>query len=178
MSSPTPSAIREREHLTEELTLVVCCFSSELRSVLTQVIRSIHDGTLLSDRPPPYSNPSFPTREDLVATLHHVAAKVSEQLSYCATLWVQQGPSALAWTDKEVLLPTTSSGETETTAGTNLHTLQACLAIVQCDNNAQSPYTVHSIYLGDEFLVSKNANPETDRSREAYLVLRFIFIFS
>ena len=144
--------------------------------MLTQVLKSIHFGTLLSspesDRLPwptaaLTSHPSFSTTEDLLATMHHVSEKVSEQLSYCATMWIQQDSSPLVWTDKDVLIP--QGGGKRTTRTTNLHTLRACVTIVQCETQCV-PYNVHKVYLGDEFLVStENENEkerETERDRE------------
>ncbi|QDZ20366.1 hypothetical protein HOP50_04g28830 [Chloropicon primus] len=99
------------------------------------------------------ATPSELVSSSLAATLRNVERQVSSSFAYCATAWVQDGYTGLAWTDEGALVPGGGGGD-----GYSRRTIDACVVTAAASGEGGEysddglVYSAHSVYLGDEFL--------------------------
>ena len=112
----------------------------------------------------------------LLEALERISVQMSDQVSYCASCWVQDGLSPLAWADEEALVPAREAGESagegrelslSAAAAFDPAVLKGALltvAAASCQGEGEgegegareaeppSSYQACKIYLGDQFL--------------------------
>ena len=116
----------------------------ELRTVLARMVAGLQAGELESPSKGLVTQKGgerFSSGQVLDA-MRSISNQISNQVTYCATMWIQHSFTPLLWTDKEVLVPESDE---------NFLTLRSCIAVAACGER-DGPYAVHQVYLGDEFL--------------------------
>jgi len=101
----------------------------------------------------------------LLGPLERISDQVSNQVSYCASCWIQDGLSPLVWADEEVLAPAWEDREVALSAApafdpAALKSALLAISAASCQGEEgegggggqQPSYEACKIYLGDQFL--------------------------